>query len=34
MFFFNLGENPARIAIGIVGIILIATSGRKMLEKN
>ena len=30
MFFLDIGENPGRIAIGIVGIVLIATSRRKM----
>ena len=34
MFFLDYGENPGRIAIGIVGIVLIATSKRKMHEKH
>jgi len=34
MFFLDYGENPGRTVIGIVGIILIATSRRKMREEN
>ena len=34
MYFLDLVENPGRIAIGIVGIVLIATSKGKMHEKN
>jgi len=34
MFFLDWGENPGRIAIGIVGIVLIATSRRRKHEEN